>query len=90
MVDIFKINHFVHFYMNEYPEIKIHCSYDPCNEVFNWNFHANNDNQYEDYFGSCTAFDTEFALNKLNDSFLYFLSKEGVKVILCQNRLEKL
>lgn len=90
VIDIFKINHFVHFYMHEYPEINIHCSYDPCNEVFKWNFTANTDNQYEDYFGSCVAYDTEHALNKLNDSFLYFLSKEGVKVILCQSRLEKL
>ena len=90
VIDMFKISHFVQFYMHEYPEINIHCSYDPCNEVFKWNFHTNNTEQYEEYFGSCVAYDTEYEINKLNDSFLYFLSNDGVKVILCQSRLEKL
>ena len=90
VIDMFKINNFVQFYMHQYPEIKIHCSFDPYNYIVKWDFYAQSFNRYETYAGSCVAYDTEHVLKKLNYAFLYFLSTDGVKVILCKRRLEKL
>lgn len=90
MIDMIKINQLIQFYMHEYPEIKIYVSYDLCNYAFKWDFHAYSFNRYETYESSCVAYDTVYVLKRLNDSFLDFLQTDGVKVILCQSRLEKL
>lgn len=87
---MFKIDHIIKFYMHEYPEIKIYCSFDPYNDIVKWDFHAYSFTRYETYASSCVAYDTEYVLKRLNNSFLDFLNNDGVKVILCQNRLEKL
>lgn len=92
MIDMFKINHFTKFYMDQYPEIRIYVSYDPYLEIVKWEFDAHNFsiNTYESYTGSCVAYDTDYVLSKLDDSFLYFLQSDGVKMILLHYRTEEL
>lgn len=95
MIDTFKINHFVQFYMHEYPEIKIYFKYDPFDGigVAKWHFqtrceHADKCDTccYETYAGRCIAYDTQYVIDQLNDSFLYFLSTDRVKAIIKHTR----
>lgn len=97
MIDMDIINNFVKFYQNNYPEIRIYYSYDPFEETVRFVFHAYSVDRHETYSGSCVAYDmsceldnSRYVVSKMQESLLHFLNTEGVKVILCQNRLEKL
>lgn len=97
MIDMDIINSFVKFYHDNYPEIRIYYSYDPCEETVKFDFHAYSVDRYETYSSSCVAYDmscdldnSRFVVSKMQDALLKFLNTDGVKVILCQSRLEKL
>lgn len=97
VIDMQKINELKWFYKDQYPEIRIYCVYDPCDEIVYWDFHANSSTRYESYSGKCIAYgksceldNTEYVVSKMRESLLHFLNTEGVKVILCQSRLEKM
>lgn len=90
MIDVLKIKHFVQFYMHEFPEIKIYFKYDPFDDVAKWYFQTRCEHAdkccYETYAGRCIAYDTQYVIDQLNDSFLYFLSTDGVKAIIKHTR----
>lgn len=95
MIDMFKVKDFIKFYQDQYPEIKIYFKYDPFDDigVAKWYFqtrceHADRCDTgcYETYAGRCIAYDTQYVIDQLNGSFLYFLSTDGVKAILNHTR----
>lgn len=97
MIEMDIINQFVKFYQDQYPEIRIYYSYDPYEETVKFDFHAYSFNRYETYSSSCVAYDmsceldnSRYVVSKMQDALLHFLNTDGVKVILCQSRLEKL
>lgn len=90
MVDIYKIRRFMDSYMKEYPEISISFTYDECNFVAKWEFHAYSSGKYAMTHGDCISQNTDNVLSVIKDSFLRFLSTDVVKYILSQSRLEEL
>lgn len=97
MIDMETINSFVKFYQDKYPEIRIYYVYDPYEETVNFDFHAYSINRYETYASSCVAYDmsceldtSRYVVSKMQEALLHFLNTDGVKVILCQSRLEEI
>lgn len=95
MIDMFEVNRIVLIYRHEYPEIKIYVTYVPSDVigVVEWNFQTRCEHAdrcytecYETYHGRCIAYDTQYVIDQLNDSFSYFLSTDGVKTILNHTR----
>ena len=77
MVDLFEVNHFLQFYMNEYPEMKLHFKLDPvtCNAEFS--IQVNTWQEYG-FYNLTNCFDTDEVITRLNNIIIDFLAHNKI------------
>lgn len=77
MVDLFEVNHFLQFYMHEYPEMKLHFKLDPvtCSAEFSIQV-----NKWEEYgfYNINQCFDTNEVIRRLNAILIDFLAHRKI------------
>lgn len=77
MVDLFEVNHFLLFYMHEYPEMKLHFKFDPVFFSGEFSIQVNTWEEYG-FYNLNHCYETNEVINRLHVIILNFLAHNKV------------